>query len=196
MPLTAKLYHSFKGMPKSELVAKLPYHQSTEGREGGSVGMFINTNELAVPSKCFHCQPICVLVRFDSLSSENHRLTHNKTIPPYTPFVNAFHYFSPQSTVRVPPVGLEPTTQPCVKRLLYPLSYGGTITLYHLLFADLYTLPDGRYLITRNTMQSLCLDNNEREETMNSHFANMANSDIVQSSKICGTEEKTCGSLF
>ncbi len=45
------------------------------------------------------------------------------------------------------------------------------------------TLSNRRYLITHGTMQSLCLDNNERKKTMNSYFTNTANRNIVQSPK-------------
>ena len=43
------------------------------------------------------------------------------------------------------------------------------------------TLSNRDYLITRSTMQSLSLDNNEPEEAMNSHFTNAENSHVVQS---------------
>ena len=55
--------------------------------------------------------------------------------------------------------------------------------LYHWisLCNSMNTLPNRKYLITHSTMQSLCLDNNERKETMNGYFLNTANSDIIQS---------------
>ena len=40
--------------------------------------------------------------------------------------------------------------------------------------------PNIIYLVTHSTMQGLCLDNNEREETMNGYFLNTADSAIVQ----------------
>jgi len=43
------------------------------------------------------------------------------------------------------------------------------------------TLSNGGYLITHRNMQGLCLNNDEREEAMNSYFANTANGDAVQS---------------
>ncbi len=44
-----------------------------------------------------------------------------------------------------------------------------------------YVLLTGYGFIPHSTMQGLCLDNNEREETMNSYFADTANGDTVQS---------------
>ena len=44
------------------------------------------------------------------------------------------------------------------------------------------TLPDSRYLTICDTMQSLCLHNDKREEAMNGHLTNTANSDVIQSS--------------
>jgi len=46
------------------------------------------------------------------------------------------------------------------------------------------TLSNREYLITHSTVQGLCLDNNERKETMNSYFLNTADSDTIQSSKL------------
>jgi hypothetical protein len=43
------------------------------------------------------------------------------------------------------------------------------------------TLSNRRYLIARSTMQSLCLDNNKREKTMNRDLMFTADSDIIQS---------------
>ena len=43
------------------------------------------------------------------------------------------------------------------------------------------TLPDGRHLVTCSTMQGLCVDNNQRKETMNSYLLNTADGDAVQS---------------
>ena len=43
------------------------------------------------------------------------------------------------------------------------------------------TLSTREHLIIHNTMQGLCLDNNEREKTMNCHFALTADSDTVLS---------------
>ncbi len=43
------------------------------------------------------------------------------------------------------------------------------------------TLPDRGWLITHGTMQGLCLDNNEREETMNGYFILTADGNIIQS---------------
>ncbi len=43
------------------------------------------------------------------------------------------------------------------------------------------TLSNRKYLITHSTMQGLCLENNERRETMNSYFLNMVNNTIIQS---------------
>jgi len=46
----------------------------------------------------------------------------------------------------------------------------------------MYTLSHSKHLIIHNTMQRLCLDNNEREETVNGYLANTANRDVVQPS--------------
>ncbi len=42
------------------------------------------------------------------------------------------------------------------------------------------TLSNGIHLIPRSTVQGLCLDNNEREERVNSYLANTANGDVVE----------------
>ena len=42
------------------------------------------------------------------------------------------------------------------------------------------TLPNREYLIIHGTMQSLCLDNNEREKTMNGYFILTADGNIIQ----------------
>ena len=43
------------------------------------------------------------------------------------------------------------------------------------------TLPNGGYLIAHSTMQCLCLNNNEREKTMNGYFILTADGNIIQS---------------
>ena len=57
------------------------------------------------------------------------------------------------------------------------------------------TLSDRRYLVACSTMQGLCLNNNEREKTVNGYFTNTANGDVVQSPEMWGSEEKTFGRL-
>jgi len=44
------------------------------------------------------------------------------------------------------------------------------------------TLPNTRSLVIDSTMQCLCLDNDEREETVNGYFANTANGSVIQPS--------------
>ncbi len=46
------------------------------------------------------------------------------------------------------------------------------------------TLSNRGNLITHNTMQSLCLHNNERKKTMNGYFLNTAHGDVIQSPKL------------
>jgi len=48
-------------------------------------------------------------------------------------------------------------------------------------FSSMNTLPNGGYLLMCSSVQSLCLDDNERQEAMSSCFANTANGDVVQS---------------
>lgn len=43
------------------------------------------------------------------------------------------------------------------------------------------TLPNGGHLITHSTMQGLSLNDDERKKTVNGYFANVANSDAIQS---------------
>lgn len=43
-------------------------------------------------------------------------------------------------------------------------------------------LPNGRHLVIQSTMQGLSLNNDKRQKTMNSHFLDAADSNIIQSS--------------
>ena len=52
------------------------------------------------------------------------------------------------------------------------------------------TLPDRGNLVISSTMQGLCLDNNERKETMNGYFLDTANSNIIQSPVTFESAEK------
>jgi len=44
----------------------------------------------------------------------------------------------------------------------------------------MHTLSNRGYLITRSTMQGLCLENNKGKEAVNGYFANTTDSNIIQ----------------